>query len=267
MKLFRLLGLAVITALILGIIGSSVLPQTYVRANGDADELPIYIEVVGNVKAFSSTVIVVDDLTFTFPANVKIPPTLIVGSIVTVRADLREDDTLIVITIIIGVATPTSTQIGTPSPVVIVTATPLSNPPSATPAGTAPATVVVPVIQGCGLPKAVLALYIAKAYGISLDELEYWHCKGNAYGVIARAYIIVFGTEGAKTTVEKVLIEYGKGKKWVVIIIEVGAHIDTDSIIVTVQKGEVKPGKCPPGHAKKGECEGTKPGKGGGKKK
>jgi hypothetical protein len=287
-SLFGMLSLLIVAALIAGF-GFGIQPtaaQTNAQGADQADDFPIFLNITGVVTAISPTSLTVDNLVITVPSGLPLPPGITVGTTITIYARLTEDDIVIAITIFVGAPSPTPpptlppgvtptatleptvTPIYTPTPEVTFTPTP-SGTLTATPAitGTPGVTLTPPIIKGCGLPKAILALTIAEAYGIPLDELEFWHCNGHAYGVIARAYAIVFGSKKAGTTVAIVLDAKKKGKKWTTIIVEV----DSSPEQKPVEVGSKNPGKakCPPGKAKKGECtpaQGDSTGKGNGKK-
>ncbi len=255
-----LMVLTMVSGLFLSVYPSAAQSNAIAPGADGEDDFPLYIDITGTVTAISATSITVDNLVITIPSGLGLPGGITVGATVTIHSRITDDDIVIAITVILG--TPTATPAGTvtPTPEVTFTPTPettLTPTPNGTitptPAitGTAPAT--PPVIKGCGLPKAILALYIAQAYNIPLDELEFWHCNGHAYGVIARAYAIVFAGNG-KTEVGAVLDMHKKGKKWQTIFTDLGVKPKTDQSTINVKGGKPVEKACPPGLAKKGAC-------------
>jgi hypothetical protein len=262
--LFKWLSFLMVVTMVSGLFLSaypSAAQSSALSANADGDDdFPLYIDITGTVTALSATSITVDNLVITIPSGLTLPAGVTVGATITIHARITDDDVVIAITIVIGSSTPTPAGTLTPTPEVTFTPTPVTT-LTPTPAGTLTPTLVVtgtaaatpPIIKGCGLPKAILALYIAQAYNIPLDELEFWHCNGHAYGVIARAYAIVFASNG-NTNVTIVLDMHKKGKKWQVIFTDLGVTPKPDQSTINVKGGKTDEKACPPGLAKKGAC-------------
>jgi hypothetical protein len=263
----RFAGAAVfISAILLGMgivptAAQTALPPVTISNPSDPGAFPLYLDLTGTIDALSPTSIVVDNFSILLTSAFVLPAGIGIGAYVTVHAQLVNDDQVIAISVEQAFPLATLTPALTPAPVtatpavVLATATPIiiivtatAPPPVSTP-------VIVgtpPVIKGCGLPKAIAAIYLAQAYGIPLEEMEFWHCNGNAYGVIARAYAIVYASDDESVTVARVLELVRQGKSWAEI--EALFKVNPDKKPIKVDGGKVTGKGCPPGQAKKGKC-------------
>jgi hypothetical protein len=151
----------------------------------DSDELPIILNITGEVQAVTDTTAQINGLTVQFPGGVPAQS----GASTTIRANLCNNDLLIALAP--SDAIPTSTPAGTPIPrSTIIAALPTLPVLNATPAG-------------CDAIQQPLAALLAESYQVEIADVTGWRCRGFTFGVIARAYAL---TESGKSVpVETVL--------------------------------------------------------------
>ncbi len=250
-RTFPVLSVLLIIALLLEIMfnaplssqaqSSPTAPATTSAAD-DSDELPVLVNLTGKVQAITATTLRINDTIVIIPSTYVLPSSIQVGVLVTIRANLHNDDTIIIISLLIGAPTPTPVETEepeTPEPTLQVTSAPtLTSPP---PTATAQPTIVLPTIPNCGLAKQPLGLLIAATYGIPYAEVIGWHCKGFTFGVIARAYLIVLtGQEQSKPTTIVIILDLRlRGKHWGAIIIILDIYPEPESLIVIINPGQV----------------------------
>src|SRR5258708_17845079 len=251
-RLYKPLSLIVLFFLIFGTFFSSV-PQSQAQTNptgadrlsqtssDDSNELPILVNVSGKVVAISATSVQIGQTVINIPTGMSVPSNISVGTTVTVRANLREDDTFILIIISLGY--PTTTPVPTKT---VVT-------PGATLSPTFPATVqptkeateegteepAPTAVAGCDKQGQPLALFVSAAYNISYRRVITLHCDGVSFGEIARIYLVVISSEETDhpTTPEIVIALRRRGHHWSVIIIMLKIDVDPESIIIVIVNG------------------------------
>ncbi len=205
----------------------------------DSDELPVLLSVSGRVQEITATTIKINDLVLLIPTGTALPADIAVGMIITIRANLRNDDTLVIITVALGTPTPS------PTPEEDDEEEPTEEPttPVVTPPATAPATPDFPVvvIPDCDKPNQRLAVLVSATYDVPYVEVVSWRCKGFTFGVIARAYLLVITSEGEgpNLTVPYILSLRMTGRRWSIIIIELNLHPQPDSLVIVVTSGQV----------------------------
>jgi hypothetical protein len=268
---FRWISILVLGALLVEALFNSILPgQAQENATptpqatasampisgDDSDELPMMVKLSGRVQEISTKAIRINDMVVLLPLGFVLPGSIRVGTVITIRANLRNDDTLIIISLIIGLETPTATP--TDAATVEPTDEPTAQPtPTATRLATQVATllptmvatlpVTVIVIPGCDKPRQQLALLVSSTFDVPYAEVVAWRCKGFSFGVIARAYLLVVSGEGQGNPVSVILILNLRlqGKRWSIIIIEVGVRPEPDSLIIIIsQSGTVVVPNC-----------------------
>lgn len=185
------------------------------------------------------------------PSGAFIPATLQPGDIVIVMGTLTADGTLKAISLELfdgeePEATPEPTLEVTPelTPEATLEVTPELTPeatlevtPEVTPPATPEATVAP---DACNRPDHPVAQAIAETFGVSYEEVMAFHCAGNGFGNIVRAYTLAqAGGGNAKDYIDR----HHSGEGW--------GQIRKDS--------EVDPSELAPGRVlkpcKKGECE------------
>src|SRR5258708_14203692 len=84
-------------------------------SNDDSDQLPIYINITGYVQDLTATTLRINDQTIIIPSGMALPPEIQIGKVASLRGNLRNDDTIIIIIIVPGyhLPTPTPTAVGT----------------------------------------------------------------------------------------------------------------------------------------------------------
>ncbi len=213
----------------------------------DSDELPVFITLSGKVKAMAATSITVDDQIVLLRPGVVVPSGVQIGTLITIRGNLRNDDTVSVIQIIIGNATPTAAPteedededeevaVPTTAATSVATALPFTPTPAWTP--TASAT----LFPGCNKAAQRWAVLISETYNVAYAEVVNWRCQGFSFGVIARAHLLVLaGLEENKLIVVPAVLNLRlAGKRWAVIIVELGVHPRPESFILVITGGQV----------------------------
>ncbi len=201
----------------------------------DADELPIYINVTGYVQEFSPTVLKVNGLTILIPTGMTIPGQIAVGKVVSLHGNLHDDDTIALITIVIGYHLPTSTPVPPTTPV----ATAATQQPTlqATEDATVPPT--LPAVADCGKARQSLAVMISAAYRVTYNEVIRLHCQGYSFGTIARGFLLVYAGRdaGKDLAVETILILRLKKHRWSIIILMLGVRPDSTLLILLSDGG------------------------------
>src|SRR5690348_8741911 len=78
-------------------------------AGDDSNDVPIYIDITGFVQEVTPTSVRIGDQVMLIPAGMTLPAGIAVGKAASVRGNLRNDDTIIIIVIAPGyhLATPT----------------------------------------------------------------------------------------------------------------------------------------------------------------
>ncbi len=210
----------------------------------DSDELPVLLNLTGKIQAISGATLQINNVSLVIPAGMALPAGVQIGTLVTIRANLRNDDTISIITITLGAPTPTptateaadQTEEATPQATEQATQSAVAQATSAaTPAGT----VAGPLIVGCDKPKQQLAVFISTTYDVPYTEVVGWRCKGFTFGVIARAYLLVIAgqVEDKEISVTNVLNLRTTGNRWSVIIVVLGVHPRPESLIIVVAAG------------------------------
>jgi len=228
-------------------------PAATATANDDSDELPVYINVTGRVQAITATTVRINDLDIVIPAGMAVPTTIKVGVVVTLRGNLRNNDSITLVVIGLGTPSPTPTAVeteeaddtedATPAATVAVTAPATVTAPAATPAATAAATVqptnVPPVIAGCDKPNQRLATFVSTTYSVSYADVVKWRCKGYTFGVIARGYLLVVAgqEEGRVVDVATIFDLRTRGSRWSVIIVTINVHPNPNALVIIVNTG------------------------------
>ncbi len=202
----------------------------------DSDELPIYMNIIGYVQALTQTNLKVNGLTILIPAGMTLPSQIGVGKVVSLRGNLRDDDTVTLITIVIGYHLPTPTPVPSATPVATMSAT-----QQPTLQATEPETVppTLPAAADCSKPRQSLAVMISAAYRVTYNEAIRLHCKGYSFGTIARAYLLVFAGKdaGKDLAVDDILVLRLKHHRWSVIIIILGVRPDSTLVILVFDGG------------------------------
>ncbi len=156
--------------------------------NDDSAELPIYLDIVGEVRAATDSAIRVNEMTIHLPNDMS-SASYSIGKSTQIRANLCNNDTLI--------ATAPDNN-NTPIPV----GTPVI----------APLPTLINTPTGCAATTQPLAALLSTTYDISYAELVGWHCQGVDYGVVTRAYIIAKANPA--TDVKTILTQRTQGKNW-----------------------------------------------------
>ena len=203
----------------------------------DSDDLPVYINITGYVQELTATGLKINDQTIIIPAGMTLPAGIVVGKVASLRGNLRNDDTIIIIIIAPGYHLPTVS----PTPVATAVGTPPGT-PMPTMAATEPEGTEAPPgtpVAGCNKPGQKLALMLSAAYAIPYQQIADLHCKGYHYGEIARAYLLVItgDDEGKNITVPVVLDLRGKHHRWSEIIIILAVQPDSSLIIFVIDGG------------------------------
>jgi hypothetical protein len=250
-RTYRFLSTFIIVAMAFGVIFSAV-PETQAQGNttptpaappatpdnDDSDDLPVLLDISGRVQVITVTSIQVDNLTIIIPAGKPIPPDIKIGTIVTIRANLRNNDTLSLITIVLGQIAPTPTP--TEEPEEEETEEPTAQPTVTAPVTPTAVTPTAPFtpIPGCNQPNQRLGVLVATTYSVTYSEVINWRCRGFTFGVIARGYLVVFSTSDTQNVNLAIVLEARRrGKRWSVIIIEFGADPDPAAVIIVVTSG------------------------------
>ncbi len=212
----------------------------------DSDQLPIYINISGIVQTITATSITISGQTILIPPGMQLPSGVQVGQPASLRGNLRDDDSIVIILIVAGyhLPTPTPGPTGTPAPTAASTAVSTALPTvsatlAATQSGTQePEGTAEP---GCDKPGQKLAVLISTAYAVPYSQIVKLHCEGYHFGVIARAILIVIagGDEGKNFTVGDVLGRRGEGDDWNAIIIIFGVQPDSTIVILVIDGGQV----------------------------
>lgn len=206
----------------------------------DSDELPIYVNITGTVQEITATSLRISDQVILIPPGMVLPPGITKGKPVSLRGNLRNDDTIIIIVIVPGYRLPTATPTGTATvtPLPTLTLTP-SLVPTATPNVTPQPTSTA--ISGCNKSGQRLALLISAAYGIPYAQVVTLHCRGYSFGVIARLYLVVFTGEadGKTISLDNILLLRERGTRWSVIIVLLDVQPDTTVIVFVINGGNV----------------------------
>jgi hypothetical protein len=251
-RFFRLTVIALIASLVIEALFSA-LPPTQAQGDAtpqatastapsadDSDELPILLSLSGRIQEITATSIRINDMVVLIPAGTALPAGIRVGVVITIRANLRNDDTLTIITVMLGTPTPTPepTDEATDEPTDEATA---QATPLATAVATTDVTPITVVIPGCDKPKQQLAVLVSTTFDVSYAEVVGWRCKGFTFGVIARAYLLVITgeDEGKNLTVAIILNLRAAGKRWSLIIIELDVHPQPEDMIIAVSGGQV----------------------------
>jgi len=249
MAIFRALSLLIAAAFILGLATSpiaaqqqTVNSQSNMQSGGDdSDELPIYTNVTGYIQEMTTTYMVINGLKIIIPDGMTLPGELKVGKVASLHGNLRNDDTIVIITIVFGYHLPTST----PAP--ILTSTPAATEAAtqqatveSTAAATSAATESTGDTAGCDKPRQPLAVMISAAYNVSYTSVVSYRCQGYTFGVIARGYLLVLTSkdEGKDNTIDAILILRKHGNKWSMIIIMFDLHPDVTLIIFILDGGK-----------------------------
>jgi hypothetical protein len=199
----------------------------------DSDELPIILNITGEVQAVTDTTAQINGLTVQFPGGVPAQS----GASTTIRANLCNNDLLIALAP--SDAIPTSTPAGTPIPrSTIIAALPTLPVLNATPAG-------------CDAIQQPLAALLAESYQVEIADVTGWRCRGFTFGVIARAYAL---TESGKSVpVETVLQLRAGGNRWQAITDALRATAIPPTNIPAAATATI----CvPPGNSEKGRGNG-----------
>ncbi|MCC7448183.1 MAG: hypothetical protein IT324_12260 [Anaerolineae bacterium] len=220
-------------------------PTATTSGNDDSEELPVYINVTGRVQAITTTTVRINDLDIVIPPGMAVPTPIKVGVVVTLRGNLRNNDTITLVVIGLGTPTPTATAVeaeddddtedATPAATVAATApTPVT-----TPAATVQPTNVPPVIAGCDKPNQRLATFVSTTYSVSYADVVKWRCKGYTFGVIARGYLLVVAgqEEGRVVDVATIFDLRTRGSRWSVIIVTINVHPNPDALVIIVNTG------------------------------
>jgi hypothetical protein len=191
-----------------------------VSANGatqsadDSNELPVQLDLSGPVQAIALPTIRVDNLTVRLSAVLPWPSAVQIGAVVTIRADLCNDDTISAKTIVsddqITSVAPTSPEATRVTPVTIV--------------------------SGCDAPDQPLAAAISAAYAAPYTDVIAWRCKGFTYGIIARTYRLVSISAAQNKTIVagEIFTRRIAGDRWSAIIAGLGVQLPSESTIITV---------------------------------
>ena len=143
------------------------------------DNFPVYVSITGTVQSVTPTTIVLGDGTIiNIPGGFTLPDGIVPGTAITVTVTVNDDGFLLV-TVILGTPTPEATE--------------ETETPEATEEGTLPPTVqaTMAAIVACGNDSSnPVAVRLANAFGVSVDEIASWRCEGFGFGEIARGYML-----------------------------------------------------------------------------
>ncbi len=178
----------------------------------DSSALPILLSLSGPVQASTLSAIRINDLIVRIPAEVSLPATVQAGSLVTIRGDLCNDDTILASTVISGVAL---------SPLI-----------STAPASSGTSTTAPP--SACDASDQPLAALLSTSYTVPYADIVGWYCKGFAYGVIARAYrlAIIAAGQNKPIAVADILAQRLAGKGWASLIAQLEIRIPPESGLI-----------------------------------
>jgi hypothetical protein len=208
--------------------------------NDDSDDLPIVVKLSGKIQELTVKSVRINDMVVLLPSGFVLPSGIKVGTIITINANLHNDDTLVIMTLTPGAETPTPTPtdeaVEEPTEEATIQPT-LPATEVVTPVATLPVTTIV--IPGCDKPKQQLAVLVSTTFDVPYADVVGLRCKGFAFGVIARAYLIAISgqDEGKTITVITVLNLRLKGRHWSIIIIELDVHPTPESLIIVVGPG------------------------------
>jgi hypothetical protein len=93
-----------------------------------------------------------------------------------------------------------------------------------------------------------VATKLAEALGKSYSEIMTWHCKGNGFGSIARAYVVA--GKVPSLSVEMLLNKHKGGKNWVGLVKEAGLDVKDITSLGQLTNGK---GKKDKGNDKSGD--------------
>ncbi len=188
-RFFRLTGIVLMMVLFMEALFSALPPTqaqggatpqataSAVLGSDDSDELPILLSLSGRVQEITAASIRINDMVVLIPTGTALPVGIQVGTVITIRANLRNDDTLTIVTVTLGTPTPspepTAEETDEPTEEATQAATPV-----AAPAATTEVTPVAVVIPGCDKPKQQLAVLISTGFDVPYAEVVGWRCKG-----------------------------------------------------------------------------------------
>jgi hypothetical protein len=225
-------------------------PDIPLQSMDDSGELPILLNISGQVQTISQTAIGINNLTILVPDSVPLPVGIRIGTTVTVRANLCNDDSIAAGAIVAGIPTATpvppedagteeAAQEATSADTIVAPTANGSAPPDLTARPDASPS----PIPGCDKPGQPLAALIATGYGVPYAEVVGWHCKGFAFGVIARAYLLVITGEGdgKHVTAATILTLRQAGKRWSAIMLELDVQPDPQSLVIGINGNQIGP--------------------------
>jgi uncharacterized membrane protein YgcG len=202
------------------------------------------------------------------PASAFNPSSLREGDLVIVTGVMLNETTLQAVSLeffMDETATPTATATETPTPSITPT---LDLTTTATPTVTATPTLTVtptltlePTQVVCGNPNHPVAQQIADTFGVSYDEVMAFHCAGNGFGNIVRAYALA-AAAGDLSQTATYLTRHQSGEGWGQIVRESGVH-PSELAPGRVLKGNI-PGATPAADASTSQGNGNGNGNGGG---
>ena len=224
-------------------------PAAPIAGNDDSDELPVYVNITGRVQTITTTIVRINDLDIVIPPGMAVPATIKVGVVVTLRGNLRNNDSISLVVIGLGTPSPTPTAIeteeaddtedATPAATAAATLTAPAATPLATAAATGQPTNVPLVIAGCDKPNQRLATFVSTTYSVSYADVVKWRCKGYTFGVIARGYLLVIAgqEEGRVVDVATIFDLRTRGSRWSVIIVTINVHPNPNALVIVVNTG------------------------------